>query len=138
MGALSRVYSLNASTNQVGTPMGDIVRLVPKSELERIRLIRETRAIYDSIFPPTDVVGERPDGRVSQGTQPGGRGLLPRERNGRMTETTSSGNSPCRDSLPLGNIWQSCHGLDFGARARRRLIAVDDECRPTRLLHLED
>jgi len=57
--------------------MGDIVRLVPKSELERIRLIREARAIYDSIFPPTDVVGERPDGSVSQETQPGRKGLLP-------------------------------------------------------------
>ncbi len=33
--------------------MGDIVRFVPKSELERARLIREARAIYDSIFPPT-------------------------------------------------------------------------------------
>ncbi|MGY4624561.1 hypothetical protein [Bradyrhizobium sp. USDA 4486] len=32
--------------------MGDIVRFVPKSELERARLIREARAIYDSIFPP--------------------------------------------------------------------------------------
>src|ERR1700756_2933136 len=32
------------------------------------------------------------------------------------------------------NIWQSCHGLDFGARARRRLITVDDQRRPTRLL----
>ncbi|MEZ2143721.1 hypothetical protein AAE026_15775 [Bradyrhizobium sp. DN5] len=32
--------------------MGDIVRFVPKSELERDRLIREARAIYDSIFPP--------------------------------------------------------------------------------------
>ena len=32
--------------------MGDIVRLVPKSELERARLIAEARAIYDSIFPP--------------------------------------------------------------------------------------
>lgn len=31
--------------------MGDIVRFVPKSELERARLIREARAIYDSIFP---------------------------------------------------------------------------------------
>jgi hypothetical protein len=59
--------------------MGDIVRLPQKSELERIRLIREARAIYDSIFPPTDVLGERPDGRVSQGTQPGRKGLLPRE-----------------------------------------------------------
>ncbi|MGY8705019.1 hypothetical protein RAD16_04645 [Bradyrhizobium sp. 18BD] len=33
--------------------MGDIVRFVPKSELERARLIAEARAIYDSIFPPT-------------------------------------------------------------------------------------
>lgn len=32
--------------------MGDVVRLVPKSEPERARLIREGRAIYDSIFPP--------------------------------------------------------------------------------------
>jgi hypothetical protein len=30
--------------------MGDISRLIPKSELERFRLIREARAIYDSIF----------------------------------------------------------------------------------------
>ena len=32
--------------------MGEIVRFVPKSELERARLIAEARAIYDSIFPP--------------------------------------------------------------------------------------
>jgi hypothetical protein len=28
-------------------------------------------------------------------------------------------------SLDL-NVWQSCHGLDFGARPCRRLITVDD------------
>ena len=33
----------------------------PKSELGRIRLIREARARYVSIFPPIDVIGERPD-----------------------------------------------------------------------------
>ncbi|WP_314959673.1 hypothetical protein [Bradyrhizobium cosmicum] len=32
--------------------MSEIVQFVPKSELERARLIREARAIYDSIFPP--------------------------------------------------------------------------------------
>ena len=32
--------------------MSEIVRFVPKSELERARLIAEARAIYDSIFPP--------------------------------------------------------------------------------------
>jgi hypothetical protein len=31
--------------------VSEIVRFVPKSELERARLIREARAIYDSIFP---------------------------------------------------------------------------------------
>jgi len=36
----------------VGEAVGDIIRFVPKSELERARLIREARAIYDSIFPP--------------------------------------------------------------------------------------
>lgn len=34
-----------------GEHVGEIVRLIPKSELERARLIREARAIYDSIFP---------------------------------------------------------------------------------------
>jgi hypothetical protein len=43
--------------------MDEIVGFVPKSELERLRLIREARAIYDSIFPPTDAIGERPDER---------------------------------------------------------------------------
>ena len=34
--------------------MGEIIGFVPKSERERARLIREARAIYDSIFPPAD------------------------------------------------------------------------------------
>lgn len=50
--------------------MGGIVRLVPKSELERLRLIREARAIYDSIFPPATSVGEQSDGRSSNKPQP--------------------------------------------------------------------
>ncbi|MEH2543710.1 hypothetical protein V1283_000355 [Bradyrhizobium sp. AZCC 2262] len=50
--------------------MGDIIRLVPKSELERIRLIQEARAIYDSIFPPTALVSKQPYGRPTQSTQP--------------------------------------------------------------------
>jgi hypothetical protein len=36
-----------------GVHVGDIVRFVSKSEQERARLIREARAIYDSIFPPS-------------------------------------------------------------------------------------
>jgi hypothetical protein len=41
--------------------MGEVIRFVPKSERERTRLIREARAIYDSIFPPADPVRERQD-----------------------------------------------------------------------------
>lgn len=39
--------------------MGEIVRFVSKSERERARLIREARAMYDSVFPPADPVGEK-------------------------------------------------------------------------------
>ncbi|MCD9104552.1 hypothetical protein [Bradyrhizobium japonicum] len=42
--------------------MSDVVRFVPKSELERARLIREARAIYDSIFPPAAPDREPQDG----------------------------------------------------------------------------
>ncbi len=31
--------------------MGEVVRFIPKSELERARLIREARATHESIFP---------------------------------------------------------------------------------------
>ena len=41
--------------------MGELVRFVAKSERERIRLIREARAIYDSIFPPAAPVSEQGD-----------------------------------------------------------------------------
>jgi len=36
--------------------MGEIIKFVSKSERERARLIREARAMYDSIFPPTNPV----------------------------------------------------------------------------------
>src|SRR5436309_3508345 len=38
--------------------MGELVRFVPKAERERACLIREARAIYDSVFPPCDPVRE--------------------------------------------------------------------------------
>jgi hypothetical protein len=41
--------------------MGEVVRFIPKSELERVRLIREARAIYDSIFPPAAISEQRDD-----------------------------------------------------------------------------
>jgi hypothetical protein len=41
--------------------MGEVVQFVPKSELERARLIREARVIYEHIFPPADPASKRPD-----------------------------------------------------------------------------
>jgi hypothetical protein len=43
----------------LGANMGEVIRFVPKSERERSRRIREARAIYDSIFPPANAVGEQ-------------------------------------------------------------------------------
>lgn len=42
--------------------MGQVIQFVSKSERERIRLIQEARAIYDSIFPPADADGEQSGG----------------------------------------------------------------------------
>ena len=39
--------------------MAEVIRFVPKAELERARLIREARAIYESIFPSDSRAGER-------------------------------------------------------------------------------
>ena len=39
--------------------MGEVIPFVSKSERERARLIREARAIYDSVFPPSDPVREQ-------------------------------------------------------------------------------
>ncbi|MDA9510169.1 hypothetical protein XI09_37100 [Bradyrhizobium sp. CCBAU 11386] len=39
--------------------MGQVIQFVSRSERERLRLIQEARAIYDSIFPPDDPVGEQ-------------------------------------------------------------------------------
>jgi hypothetical protein len=41
--------------------MGEVVRFVPKSELERARLIREARVIYELVYPPADQASKRPD-----------------------------------------------------------------------------
>jgi hypothetical protein len=34
--------------------MGEVIRFIPKSELERARLIRQARANYERVFPPAD------------------------------------------------------------------------------------
>jgi len=60
--------------------VGEIVGFVSKSELERLRLIREARAIYDSIFPATDAVGEQPDEGDRRGDPTGLKKLLHRKQ----------------------------------------------------------
>ncbi|WP_143029519.1 hypothetical protein [Bradyrhizobium brasilense] len=65
--------------------MGEIIEFVTKSELERLRLIREARAIYDSIFPPTEAVGERPHDRAGEGDATGQKEPAPSKGNVRMT-----------------------------------------------------
>ena len=41
--------------------MTDVVRFIPKAELERARLIREARAHYERVFPPAHQADERQD-----------------------------------------------------------------------------
>ncbi|MGF6431237.1 hypothetical protein [Bradyrhizobium elkanii] len=41
--------------------MGEVIQFVSKAERERLRLIREARAMYDSVFPPADPVGKQSD-----------------------------------------------------------------------------
>jgi hypothetical protein len=49
-----------------GANVSEIIQFIPKSERERVRLIQEARAIYDSIFPSADPVSElRDDAPVS-------------------------------------------------------------------------
>ena len=42
--------------------MGEVIRFVPRHERERARLIRDVRAICDSIFPPVDSVNHKQSG----------------------------------------------------------------------------
>ena len=41
--------------------MGQVIQFVSRSERERLRLINEARAIYDSIFPPVDPASAQQD-----------------------------------------------------------------------------
>jgi hypothetical protein len=42
-------------------PLSEVVRFISKSDLERARLIREARAVYESIFPPATPVSVQRD-----------------------------------------------------------------------------
>ena len=52
------------STRILEAHVGEVIRFVQKSELERARLVREARAIYDSIFPPADAISEQGDDKT--------------------------------------------------------------------------
>jgi hypothetical protein len=53
--AMIAIISWRNSRNYALEPnMGEVIQFVSRSERERLRLIREARAIYDSIFPPAD------------------------------------------------------------------------------------
>jgi hypothetical protein len=41
--------------------MGEVIQFVSKSERERLRLIREARALYESVFPSADPAGTQRD-----------------------------------------------------------------------------
>jgi hypothetical protein len=41
--------------------MGEVIRFIPKSERERLRLTQEARTIYDSVFPPANPVSRQQD-----------------------------------------------------------------------------
>jgi hypothetical protein len=41
--------------------MGEVIQFISKAERERLRLIREARAIYDGVFPPSESISEQPD-----------------------------------------------------------------------------
>jgi hypothetical protein len=46
--------------------MGDVIQFIPKATLERARLVREARAIYESIFPTEKgAASQQPDSRES-------------------------------------------------------------------------
>lgn len=41
--------------------MGAVIPFISKAERERLRLIREARANYDSVFPPANPHNKQPD-----------------------------------------------------------------------------
>ncbi|MFQ3456674.1 hypothetical protein PMN64_25660 [Bradyrhizobium sp. UFLA01-814] len=41
--------------------MGEVIQFIPKAERERLRLIREARAHYDSVFPPANPASKQHD-----------------------------------------------------------------------------
>jgi hypothetical protein len=51
--AISTGTTPHRGKQQSEANMGEVVRFISKAERERIRLIQEARAHYDSVFPPS-------------------------------------------------------------------------------------
>ena len=47
--------------------MGKVIRFVSKADSERARLIREARAIYNSVLPSVDLISEEDRGSYTVG-----------------------------------------------------------------------
>jgi hypothetical protein len=58
-GTIFALLESGNSSNLRSRRMGEVIRFVPKAELERARLIREARANYERIFPQADHANER-------------------------------------------------------------------------------
>ena len=54
-----RWRNCSAEFASIGEHVGEVVRLIPKPDLERARLIQEARAIYERIFPTEKPASER-------------------------------------------------------------------------------
>ena len=55
----------------------EVIRFVSRSERERARLIREARAIYDRIFPPTEAQHDHlATGNATNANPSRGKGIL--------------------------------------------------------------
>jgi hypothetical protein len=48
-------------TLQLEANMGEVIRFVSKAERERLRLIREARATYNSVFPSSESINGQRD-----------------------------------------------------------------------------
>ena len=57
--------------------MGEVIQFVSRAERERLRLIKEARAIYDSIFPPADAANEGQSKTAGNRSASGDGGKLP-------------------------------------------------------------
>ncbi len=56
--------------------MGEVIQFVSRSERERLRLIKEARAIYDSIFPREPASEQQGNATISRAVSSGDGGNL--------------------------------------------------------------